>query len=265
MRLDLDELWAEDAPSPPWLIPRIMVGSQMVVLAGDAGTGKSLLALTWAAALASRQPIIGETQPEARTVLYINEENSWHDMREYVRWARYGLPEVDPILLKQHLLIEMFSLTVSHTGRWYDNLRTICGQAQPNLIVIDTATPACQIVDEDKNGEAGQAIGNLRRAMRDAAPGCGMLVLKHARNVEKGGPRSIRGAKAWKGATDGLIFHMKAAGRPRADGLHNTYLWPDKARAYGLKERLKITPQRLNWGTHKAGILLAYSSAPVED
>ena len=107
------------------------------------------------------------------------------------------------------------------------------------------------------------AIGHLRRAMRSSAEGAGMLILKHAKVVARGEDRTIRGAKAWKGASDGLIFHTRTAGRPRDDGLHCTYIWPDKARAFGLRERLKVTPHKVECGTlKKRGILLAYSPDP---
>lgn len=259
-RLVFDDLWADDPPPPPWLIPKIMLDTQMVILAGDAGTGKSLLALVWSQALACGLPILGQISPPAR-VLYMNEENSWHDIREYMRWARYGLNIEDTTVLHENLRVEQMSLTMGSL-RWYQTLMMICAEHKPRLIVIDTATPACAIQDEDKNGEASIAIGHLRRAMKAADPSCGMLVLKHARIQKEGERRSIRGAKAWKGATDGLIFHSKCAGRPRSDGLHSTHLWPDKARAFGLKERIKISPEWVNRGGKKTGILLGLFADP---
>ena len=258
-RLTFEDLWVDDPPAPPWLIPKIMLETQMVVMAGDAGVGKSFLAITWAQALACGLPIFGVASKPMR-VLYINEENSWYDIREYMRWARYGL-NADEKLLGENLRVEQMSLTLASI-KWYDELRLISEDHKPRASFIDTATPACQIQDEDKNGEANVAIGHLRRAMRGSGEGNGMLVLKHAKVVAKGDDRAIRGAKAWKGASDGLIFHTRTAGRPRGDDLHCTYLWPDKARAFGLKERVKVTPQWVNRGVKKAGILLSYSADP---
>lgn len=260
-RLSFDDLWADDPPPPPWLIPKVMLSTQMVVLAGDAGVGKSLISLVWAQALACGMPIFG-ANTEPMRVLYMNEENSWYDIREYMRWARYGLDITDDAVLQENLRVEQMSLTLSSI-KWYDNLRLICEEHRPRFIVIDTATPACQIQDEDKNGEASVAIAHLRRAMRASDPACGMLVLKHAKVIKKGEERAIRGAKAWKGASDGLIFHTKTAGHPRASGLHCTYLWPDKSRAFGLKERLKIIPDWVTTrGPKKRGVLLTYSADP---
>lgn len=259
-RIILDDVWADDLPPPPWLLPHIMMSGQMIILAGDAGVGKSLLALVWAHSLAAGIKILGNNVKPVK-VLYINEENSYYDMREYLRWARFGMNGIDEELLKANLRVEQFSLTLSDI-RWFDNLRMLCDDWKPSLIVIDTATPSCQIQDEDKNGEASIAIGHLRRAIRASAKGCGMLVLKHAKIIRKGEDRTIRGAKAWKGACDGLIFHTRTAGRARDDGLHCTYLWPDKSRAFGLKKRLKISPCWVNQGTKRQGILLATHAEP---
>lgn len=261
MRLILDDIFADDLAPPPWLIPSIMIDSQMVLLAGDSGVGKSVLMCVWAVSLACGLPILGASTVPIR-VLYINEENSWYEMREYLRWARFGLGLLDESLLCENLRMEQLSLTLS-PGKWHATLRMIVAEFKPKLIIIDTATPACQIQDEDKNGEASVAIGHLRRAQREAADGCGMLVLKHAKVINKGEDRTIRGAKIWKGACDSMIFHTKTAGRPRDDGLHCSYLWPDKARAFGLRERLKITPKWVLFDNpNKKGILFTLFADP---
>ena len=106
------------------------------------------------------------------------------------------------------------------------------------------------------------AIMHLRGAMMAGGTGCGMLVLKHARVHKKREERAIRGAKAWKGACDSLIFHTRAPGRPREDGLHSSYLWPDKARAFGLKDRVQVTPEWVPRGAKKVGIALTWAILP---
>ena len=253
-RLPLEELWLAEAPKPSWIIPQIMVEGQMLVMAGDAGVGKSFLALTWAHHLATGTPIL-ETQVPPQRVLYFNEENSWWDMREYVRWARFSMNGISETVLVDNLRVEQ--MTLQQSPHWYLALRQVIAEHQPRLIVIDTATPACGIVDEDDNGEANVAIRHLRQGLMAGAPGCGMLILKHAKIIAKGEDRTIRGAKMWKGACDGLIFHTKAAGRPRMDGLHSTYLWPEKTRAFGLRDRILITPQKMTDSAGNVGILLA--------
>lgn len=234
----------------------------MVILVGDAGVGKSFLALTWAQQIATGSTILGVTYPPQR-VLYINEENSWWDMRQYVRWARFSMNGISESTLIDNLRLEQLTLQQS-PAKWHQTLIGIAAEHNPRLIVIDTATPACAIEDEDSNGEAASAIRHLRRAMAVSAAGCGMLVLKHAKVIAKGEDRAIRGARVWKGACDGIIFHTKTAGRPRIDGLHCTYLWPDKARAFGLRERKIVRPQKVTDAQGNEGILLAVSDAPEE-
>jgi hypothetical protein len=124
----------------------------------------------------------------------------------------------------------------------------------PSIIIIDTATPACRIADENSNGEASAAIRWLRAAKAAAGPETCMVVLKHARVDTESGERDIRGAKAWRGEADGVIFHFAQPGRPRDDGLRTTHLEPRKTRAYGLRERVTISPSWVMPG--KTGITL---------
>ena len=246
----------------PWLLPELMVEGQMVVLAGDAGVGKSYLAMTLAQRLAVGSHIL-ESPCAPQRVLYMNEENSYWDIREYVRWARFSMNGIDDRQLEENLRLEQMTLQQSMT-KWHRELKGICTEHQPKLVIIDTATPACAIQDEDDNGEAAVAIKHLRQAMAASAPGCGMLILKHSKVVAKGEDRAIRGAKSWKGATDGLMFHTRCGGRPRVDGLHSSYLWPDKTRAFGLRERILIRPNRVTDQSGHTGISLLFSVSPVE-
>lgn len=253
----------ESVVSVPWLIPELMVEGQMLVMAGDAGVGKSFLAMTLAQRVAVGTPVLsGAIEPQR--VLYMNEENSYWDIREYVRWVRFSMNGINEQQLYGNLRLEQMTLQQSIT-RWDRELRRVCAEHQPKLIIIDTATPACAIKDEDDNGEAAVAIKHLRQAMAVSAPGCGMLILKHSKVVAKGEDRAIRGAKSWKGATDGLIFHTRCGGRPRVDGLHSSYLWPDKTRAFGLRERVLVRPSRVTDSLGHTGIHLDFSPCPEGD
>ena len=70
-------------------------------------------------------------------------------------------------------------------------------------------------------------------------------ILKHAKfqdgSHEPGVRRTIRGAKAWLGSVDQVLYHIRQRGRPK-EGLSTTILVPDKSRAFGLKGFIKVTP-----------------------
>ncbi len=122
-------------------------------------------------------------------------------------------------------------------------------------MVFDTATPCFNIEDENNNSEATRAMNDIRKLMAMVEPTASAIILKHAKvSADKGGPRMIRGAKAWKGAVDQQLFLVRAKGRPRKGGLQLTRLMPDKGRAYALSDTIFITP---SWtDERRSGLLL---------
>lgn len=240
-KLTISELLDDtDDREPPWLVPNFICQGHMVVLAGEPGAGKSLVSYTLSLAKASGSEFFGATLSPA-PVLYFDEENAIPDVRQYLRWAWRGLGSPDVGLISKNLHIEHFSLAAAGTSR-YNYMRELAGKLQPALIVIDTATPACAIKDENSNGEASAALTDLRKVRYSAGPQCTMFILKHAKLDSDRGEYIVRGAKDWVGATDSTLIHTKQAGHPREDGFHNTRIRNRKTRAYGLRGVLKITP-----------------------
>ena len=195
--------------------------------------------------IATGLPFLGlHTQPGR--VLYFDEENSQIDLEAYLRWMWNGMGKPDLNTLSENLHIEHFSLTEHPLSRW-SFMAQKAAQHKPILVVIDTATPAFDIRDENDNAEATRVIGQLRRVR--AATGDGrtsMLIIKHAKFTHDASERrTMRGAKTWHGAVDGVLFHVGLVGRPRKHGLRPSQIEPDKIRAYGLKETLRIHPEWL--------------------
>lgn len=247
----VDILCAEEKP-PDWLIPELLLQGAMVCLAGEPGTGKSYISYTLGLAVASGCKALSGIVPKGdpRRVLYFDEENSIQDRDKYLRRSWQGLTATnhgkEPDL---GLLIDNFwpLHMVLGTDNWKDTAAMAIEQVQPHLIVFDTATPAFNIQDENDNAEATQAIKGIRELMKLTDPPATAVVLKHAKmRTEKGGRRTMRGAKAWQGAADGVMFQVMATGRPRKDGLRLTRLEPDKTRAYGLRQTIYITPSWLD-------------------
>ena len=241
MRLDLKAALTTTPHAPKWVIEGIIPAGTTVLQAGDAGVGKSTMNLAEGMHVALAREFLCHRTFQTR-VLYFDEENSKPDIYAYLQrlWVGMGCP--DQALLEPWFRVEHFSLGVSS---WPDRMAALVAEWQPGLIYIDTATSALAIVQENDNSEAQVAVQRLRRA---AGPECAIKVLKHAKfesggNHQGGTRRTIRGAKAWLGAVDQTMYHIKASGgRPRKDGLHQTILVPDKRRAFGLRHHIRITP-----------------------
>ena len=123
-------------------------------------------------------------------------------------------------------------------------MRDILTEFKPGLVIIDTATPAFHLEDENSNAEANKVIGHLRRLREDTCPGATFVVLKHEKmRDEVSHRRTIRGAKTWVGAFDQVLFYVAAPGaKKRKDNLRKAVLEPDKLRAFGLDHRIGVDP-----------------------
>lgn len=241
-RLKSSDILTKDPIQADWLVPGILCKGSIIVLAGDAGVGKSMLCYSLAIALASGGKFLGQ-QVKIERVLYFDEENSRADSDAYHRRVWLGLGSPSTELLDTNLFLHHFSLSDSFELE----MCAAASQLKPGLIVIDTANAACKIDDENDNAKASRAIKAIRNVRQSTGrPETTVLILKHARLThDKHGRehRDIRGAKTWKSELDGLIIHTAARGRPARHGRYrNTFLWPAKSRAFGLVESIEIIP-----------------------
>ena len=247
--LSLPELLAGTDVPVTWLVPDLLPQGSLVVLAGEAGAGKSVLCYTLSLALAGGADFLGHLLTP-RPVAYFDQENSRPDCVQYLRWAWYGLGCPPLPVIAANLHFAPFQLG---SRAWEERAASLIVPAQPSLLVFDTATPSCDIRDENDNGEATQAVLAIRRLQALTSPPSTALVLKHAKVLTEHHQRTIRGAKAWLGAADSVIFHLRNPGQPRKDGLAGTRLEPWKTRAFGLKRTLSIDPQ---WTPDQRGLIL---------
>jgi len=250
MSIDLATILTGQDPEPSVIVQDMIYQGQMLVVAGDPGVGKSFLQYTLAVSLAADLPFLNHRTVPGK-VLYFDEENSRPDLQQYLRWIwrGYGQPSIDD--LKANLHIEHFALA-QHGNRRYHYMAEIAARIRPAVIIIDTVTPCCSIEDENDNAEASRAMKALRRVKEAAGPDATMILLKHAKFSHDPAERqTIRGAKAWLGEADGIIFHKLVQGKPRADGLRNTRLLPDKVRAFGLRHEVLVTPSWVGQGKER--------------
>lgn len=235
----LPDLLLRDQTEPPWLVQGMLAQGTMVTLAGEPGVGKSFLSYYLAYCVATGAHFLSlPTTPQ--NVCYFDEENSRPDFIKYNQrvWHGLGAPSLDLLTPRLHLYHQTL------VDKWQPRMLAAAKDHAPGLIVIDTATPALHIQDENDNAEASLAIQNLRAVQRAAGPHCTVLILKHERQRDPSQHRrTIRGAKVWLGAVDQTFYHaIPRGGRRRSDGLRRTILEPDKMRSFGLDSALLIDP-----------------------
>ena len=232
------EVLLTELVEPEWVVHSVLPRGNMVILAGEPGAGKSYLMYYLAYAIATNKPFLGYPTTPTK-VLYFDEENGDPDFLKYNQWAwrAHGAPE--PSTLDSTLRLEHFSLLHG----WIGPMRLIMKVFKPGLVIVDTATPAFHLADENDNAEANRVISELRKIRQDACPGATVIVLKHEKQRDDvQHRRTIRGAKTWLGAFDQVLYHSKTRGAPKKDGTRRTVLEPDKLRAFGLRHPIGIDP-----------------------
>lgn len=248
-------------PVVRWLLPDFVAQGSLILWAGEPGSGKSYACYTLGLACAAGVPLLGYAPGRPLRVLYFDQENSRPDRDQYLRWAWNGLGRPSLERIAQNFWTQHFTLG---TADWAQRASHAVQQTQPDLIFVDTASPACAILDENDNGIATQTVNKLRAIMNVVPYTAAMIVLKHSRIITEDGPqggqeprRAIRGAKAWAGMSDAVWFHVKGFGTGvRDDGLSPTYITPAKTRAFGLRRTIRIDPQWVNRHVSGEGIRL---------
>ena len=146
-------------PLVEWVIHPMLPRRSCVLLVGDAGAGKSFLAYTLAMGLATGTTVLGwPTQPAS--ILYFDQENSFPDCLAYLRkiWHGLGKPSLDLIRANFHLA----HFQLGHRPTWQLAATELIHRVHPSLLIFDTATPCCDIQDENDNAEAARAVGAIR-------------------------------------------------------------------------------------------------------
>ncbi len=93
--VDWATLFLRPKSEPRWLCEPLLEAGRLIALYSPAKTGKSLLALEIAAALAAGRPVLGNGEQPPVTVLYVDMENSEDDILERLRDLGFGPQDLD--------------------------------------------------------------------------------------------------------------------------------------------------------------------------
>lgn len=230
-------------PVVDWLVKEFIARGTLTIWAGEPAAGKSYACYTISIACATGTSFLGYEPVRPLRILYFDQENSRADRDQYLRWAWNGLNRPALERIAENFWVCHFVLGLRD---WHQTVKKIVADVKPDLMFFDTATPCFGIEDENDNGSATQVVNHLRAIINLLAPAPAIIVLKHARIVQDSMDgrykQTIRGAKAWAGASDAMWFHLRTVGRPRQDGLSNTTITPQKVRAFGLRQDIHIRP-----------------------
>ncbi len=239
-----------------WLMPELLPRGQIALLVGPANAGKSALCYALSFAVATGLPFLGRFQPtQPARVLYFDDENAEPDRRAYLRRTFRGLAIPPEGALFDQLMancwIQAFTLG---DAQWAMTMAAAVEARAPDLIVVDTASSALALLDENSSGLAKQAFHQLR-GVQQRCPGSTILLLMHERQpgLEAERPRTVRGSKYWEGAADQILLLRRKPGEAPRHRLFRTWLEPGKRRAYGLRDPIEIVPRWTD--AHETGLI----------
>lgn len=168
-------------PPVRWLIDQVLPDSDLVVLYGLPGTGKSLLALDIACTVSQVAPVVyvaAEALPTHTSRLATWQAHTGRSTPDLFWWDR-AVNMLDPFS------VEMFLSAVEHL--------------QPALIVFDTLAMCMPGVEENGNADMSRAVGQLMHIC--AQTGATVLPVHHS---DKAG-LTPRGHSALIGAAASII------------------------------------------------------------
>jgi hypothetical protein len=188
-----------------WLIKDYFEQDCLIQLIGEPEAGKSLLALEWAASIASGEPWRGHDVRQG-SVIYILGEGGKGFKRRMAAWETQNSPLADdvPLLVSKYALgipseVWIIKSDIEHQAEIFGN---------PALIVIDTLARAIE-GDENSQKDMGafiQGCDELRQQYR-----CAVLIVHHSGHGEA---KRGRGSSSLPAAVDvGYLMTKTSDGR----------------------------------------------------
>jgi hypothetical protein len=174
--LTLEDL--ENLPPPTWLLDQ-RIPEGLTFIYGEPGSGKTFLALDWAASVASK----------GLNVIYFVGEGVTGFARRVSAWHNVYRKDINTLLVVPQAphLLERESVSM---------LRETVEQHSPSLIIIDTFARASVGGDENSARDVGLAIDSLDALWKDYKTSS--LVIHHSNKAGAG----ERGSSAIRGAAD---------------------------------------------------------------
>jgi hypothetical protein len=184
---------AKDAPPTRWLVDSLWAERAVGILGGEPKSGKSLLALEIAVAVAAGVPCLRRFRVErsGRVLLFAAE-----DSHPIVRQRLEGISAAAGVSLASLDLyvITAPALRLDLTGD-QQRLEETVQQAQPRLLVLDPFVRLHRI-DENASGEVAAILSSLRRLERTYATA--VLLVHHVRK----GAGHLRAGQALRGSSE---------------------------------------------------------------
>ncbi len=180
--VDLYDLFHAPPHEETWIASRLVAKGRMVSLVGPAKSGKSLLALNCAAAIASGRPFLDDPTIQS-IVLYIDQENiPLADVKPRLEKMGYRWED-----LEEHLIYSSFGIFDDfNTTKGADDLMDHIHRHGVQVVIIDTISRVVSGKEND-NDTWNELHKHLERQLK--RDGVSLLRLDHTGKDADKGPR----------------------------------------------------------------------------
>ena len=189
-----------------YLVDELVEAQSLALLFAAPSSGKSFLALSWAASIAAGTPWMGR-EVEAGSVFYLAGEGHAGLSRRLKAWEEHhGVSLTDaPLFVSKVPASLMDVASAASVVKAIETLQLVHGQ--PALIVIDTFARNMGAGDENSNADIGLFVNHIDQ-MR-LTLGCAVLLVHHTGHMEKD---RARGGSALNAAMDASFQLEKKTG-----------------------------------------------------
>jgi RecA-family ATPase len=226
--VDLYELFNSPPYEEVWIASHLVPQGRMVALVGPAKSGKSLLALHCAAAIASGRPFLGNPTIQS-TVLYIDQENiPGRDIKPRLEKMGYQWSDLD-----EHLIYSSYGdFADFNTAKGANQLMDVIREHGVQVVIIDTISRVVTGKEND-NDTWNELHKHLERRLKDE--GISLLRIDHTGKDTDKGPR---GGSAKLGDVDMTLIVTPTANKSLRLVVENSRMpvsW-EKAELHIIKE-----------------------------
>lgn len=207
---DLDSI-----PVPEPLIPGWLTKNSLARLVGEPGTGKSFVALEWAAAVGTGGMYDGKRAVQGE-VIYIVAEGAAGIGKRVRAWEQHHKRKMTGVRFFPAPVQIMGAGDGSRDKEW-KALVSLCRRSKPSMIVFDTQSRVTVGVEENSNTEMGRVVDRLE-SLRTQSEACVLLVHHTAKGGDTG-----RGAGVITGALNSeFMLTREGDGESKVLRLENT-------------------------------------------
>ncbi|MFC6712446.1 AAA family ATPase [Branchiibius cervicis] len=188
-------------PKPEPLIADTLDKHSVMMLAGYYGTGKSFVALDWAASIATGTPWLGRPVERGR-VLYVLGEGAYGVHARLAAWELHHGAAIEDGWL------DVLPVAAQIAGDDLPEVEELVAERGYALVVFDTLARMSVGLEENSARDMGVFVAALD-AIRRRTDGGSVLVVHHSGKGDRG---DSRGSSAIGGAMD-IVYQVKGDGR----------------------------------------------------